>query len=165
MQAYVGGFLFSEDRKHVALIEKLRPKWQAGKLNAIGGKVETKEENGVVTHIETPLEAMVREFQEETGVFVPQDQWKYRAHLVIPEVAEVFFFAAFSDVIGDVKTVEEEKVNIYRVDDVIFGVNRSTFDKEKPIIENLKWLIPLCMDKAVQGPVEVIEEVATTKTA
>ncbi len=55
---YVLGFMFSPDEKKVLLIWKNRPSWQAGKLNGIGGKVNPGE---------TPLEAMEREFIEETG--------------------------------------------------------------------------------------------------
>lgn len=42
MKKYVLGFMFStEDRgQKVALIKKLKPKWQAGLLNGIGGKIE-----------------------------------------------------------------------------------------------------------------------------
>lgn len=54
---YVLGFLFSEDGSRVLLIWKNRPAWQAGKLNGIGGKIEDGEQ---------PLDAMKREFVEET---------------------------------------------------------------------------------------------------
>lgn len=55
---YVLGIMFSEDEKKVLTIWKNRPSWQAGKLNGIGGKIEAGE---------SPLEAMHREFIEETG--------------------------------------------------------------------------------------------------
>ena len=41
MREYVCGFLFSPDRKKVLLIRKRRPAWQAGKLNGVGGKVDS----------------------------------------------------------------------------------------------------------------------------
>jgi hypothetical protein len=56
---YVLGFVFSEDSSRVLLVWKNRPAWQAGKLNGIGGKIEAGE---------TPLQAMQREFREETLV-------------------------------------------------------------------------------------------------
>lgn len=59
MKRYVLGFMFSEDGTQVALIKKTKPEWQAGKLNGIGGKIEEKE----AMH-----EAMIREFEEETGL-------------------------------------------------------------------------------------------------
>lgn len=55
---YVLGFMFNEDESKVLLVHKNRPTWQAGKLNGIGGKIEAGE---------TPLQAMEREFMEETG--------------------------------------------------------------------------------------------------
>lgn len=72
MQHYVLGFAFSEDASRVAFIRKNRPAWQAGKLNGVGGKLETGE---------TPVGAMRREFWEESGVDVPEDQWRHFAML------------------------------------------------------------------------------------
>lgn len=54
---FVLGFLFSEDGSRVLLVWKNRPAWQNGKLNGVGGKIEPGE---------TPLQAMKREFLEET---------------------------------------------------------------------------------------------------
>lgn len=160
MQAYVAGFLFNEAGTEVALIEKLKPAWQKGKLNAIGGKVETvyitdSAGNESIHHKESPIDAMVREFEEETGVFIPPSEWKYKIHLIIPEIAEIFFFTCFSDVIREVKTVEEEKVGIYEISNLRFG---------EPMIENLKWIVPFCLDKNITGPITV-EEISTAKAA
>jgi len=55
------GSLFDLTEGRVALIRKVRPEWQKGYLNGIGGHVEAEE---------APLEAMSREFYEETGVRV-----------------------------------------------------------------------------------------------
>jgi len=52
---YVAGFLFDETLENVVLIRKNRPKWQAGKLNGVGGHVEARE---------TSIETMHREFKE-----------------------------------------------------------------------------------------------------
>jgi 8-oxo-dGTP diphosphatase len=56
---YVAGFLFSEDESKVVLIEKNKPDFLKGLFNPVGGKKENNE---------TSLEAMIREFKEETGV-------------------------------------------------------------------------------------------------
>lgn len=56
---YVLGFAFDKEFKHVLLVWKNRPRWQAGKLNGVGGKIEPGE---------AVRAAMVREFQEETGI-------------------------------------------------------------------------------------------------
>ena len=55
---YVLGFVFSLDASRVLLIWKNRPEWQKGKLNGIGGKIEEGE---------LPIDAMKREFSEETS--------------------------------------------------------------------------------------------------
>ena len=59
---YVAGFLFSHDRGHVALIEKIYPEWQRGQLNGIGGEIEPSDAS--------PTAAMIRESEEETGMLV-----------------------------------------------------------------------------------------------
>ena len=66
MQRYVVGFCFDEDLKHVAIVKKNRPDYQAGLFNGIGGKIEFRE---------TGKAAMEREFFEETGVRINQDTW------------------------------------------------------------------------------------------
>ena len=64
---YVLGFAFTPSKKAVLLIKKARPKWQAGKLNGIGGKVEEADFDLAAT--------MVREFQEETCIETTRQQW------------------------------------------------------------------------------------------
>lgn len=63
---YVLGFAFNSDLSQIILINKLRPSWQAGTLNGVGGKIEPGE---------SPLEAMYREFEEETGIIC--DLWPW----------------------------------------------------------------------------------------
>lgn len=59
---YCLGLIFDPEFTRVLLIVKNRPCWQLNKLNGIGGKIETGESD---------LEAMNREFQEETGLDLP----------------------------------------------------------------------------------------------
>ena len=63
MRSYVLGFCFSRDHSKVVLIAKNRPKWQAGRLNGIGGHVEDGE---------IPIVAMAREFREESLVEISE---------------------------------------------------------------------------------------------
>ncbi len=72
---YVLGFAFTPSRKGVILIKKLRPNWQAGKLNGPGGKIEAGE---------TPEQAMIREFKEETGIQTLLGQWNHFGQHVRP---------------------------------------------------------------------------------
>lgn len=65
---YVAGLLFCNQM--VALVLKARPEWQRGRWNGIGGHIESGE---------TPLQAMTREFTEETGVEF--ENWEHFATL------------------------------------------------------------------------------------
>lgn len=122
---YVLGFLFDPSKKDVVLIKKLKPEWQKGRLNGVGGKIEENE---------TPLEAMRREFKEETGVEI--QEWREFLQLSGHHFA-IHAFVAFSLHAYDVKSMEKEKVKVYKV-------NRLNFNKT---IGNLRWIIPLAIDK------------------
>ena len=125
---YVAGFMFSEDDKDVLLIEKQSPAWQRGFLNAVGGKVEPGEE---------PLEAMTREFREETGVNTESSAW-YHFVTVQSGTAQVEFFFTHSNLLYEAQTVELEKVVCCRVAQLPAN-----------ILPNLKWLVPLASDKTL----------------
>jgi 8-oxo-dGTP diphosphatase len=79
---YVCGFLFSPDGKKVVLIKKNRPENQAGKLNGIGGKIEPGE---------TPEQAMIREFNEEAGIYI--DEWIELWQEIKPMYRVHYFFS------------------------------------------------------------------------
>lgn len=122
---YVCGFMFDPDRNNVVLIRKTKPTWQAGKLNGVGGKIEPMEE---------PYCAMVREFQEETGVETTRDDWEHFC-TISGEDWVVLFFRSFHD-ISDVTTMEEEEIEIHPI---------TISDR---VIENLKVLLPLALDQS-----------------
>jgi 8-oxo-dGTP diphosphatase len=124
-QRYVCGFLFSEDKSEVVLIQKNRPDWQAGKLNGVGGKVEDSDED---TRF-----AMIREFFEEAGTSTLQ--WKYIGNIHGADW-EVNWFTAFCKL--PVISTTDEVVAWYRVSDVLKG--------KWDMIPNLKWLIPLALE-------------------
>jgi 8-oxo-dGTP pyrophosphatase MutT (NUDIX family) len=85
---YVVGFLFSEDESRVLLVWKNRPAWQDGKLNGVGGKIEAGE---------TPLQAMEREFKEETyfGALFEHGADEPTPFEGQDESYEMFIYAAF----------------------------------------------------------------------
>lgn len=128
---YVVGFMFSEDKKSVALIRKNRPEWQAGKLNGIGGKVEPTAKDG---YCEGYYGAMEREFEEEAGVHVTD--WKMFCNL-FGDWGSVKFFKTTGDLSGLVQ-IEEEEVVVVSVEDL----------PQLNIIPNLLWLIPMALDKS-----------------
>ena len=125
MRLYVAGFAFHEDR--VLLVEKLHPDWQAGKLNGIGGKVEPGE---------IALDAMIREFQEETGLRV--DDWRLFCRLTFAS-GVVYFYTTQVDTSRGHQHVND-------VGEVIawFMINEHTYYRAIP---NLRWLIPMARDK------------------
>ena len=60
---YVLALLFTPDRRQVVLMRKTRPAWQAGRVNALGGKLLPGE---------SPSAAARREVREEAGVDVAE---------------------------------------------------------------------------------------------
>lgn len=134
---YVVGFVFTSDHQHVALIRKERPKWQAGRLNGIGGKIEPGE---------THLEAMVREFEEETGVRIEAADWQHSLHMA-GEWGQVFFYKAVTDRVREVQSMTDEQVGLYRVDRI----------HDEETIFNLRWLIPMALDPHLDRPAYVTE--------
>lgn len=140
MKYYVAGFMYSEDKKSVALIEKINPEWQRGLLNGIGGKIEKDE---------TPKMAMSREFEEETGVSTLPEDWKVFSMIHRPLHYKVYFLYTISSEIMHVRTAEEEKVGIYEVDHLPSNT-----------MYNLKWLIPMSLDTMLsfREPVHIEEK-------
>jgi 8-oxo-dGTP diphosphatase len=126
---YVVGFLFDPASQQVVVIQKVSPKWQAGKFNGVGGKIEDGE---------TPYEAMVREFAEETGV--QHNGWEQYAILRgIDWVVHVF--RSWGDV-SQVATLTVEPVSVIPV--------KQMDDLDIEVIPNLRWLIPLALDKSAK---------------
>ena len=129
---YVCGFLFNMDRTRVALIRKNRPNWQAGFLNGIGGHIENDE---------PPIFAMTREFFEETGYKTRVYDW--HKLITLTEARKTwsvnfFYCISNSDDLSELKTMTDEEV-------VIIDVKNLNNEK---VIDNLKWLIPMCLDKS-----------------
>lgn len=122
---YVLGFMFSEDKEYVALIKKTKPEWQKGRLNGIGGKVE-KDEYGV--------DAMVREFREETGSLTQEHEWKHFATMTNSQFI-VWCYAAYGD-LGLLKTTTEEEI--------VIGETELLCNEN--VLSNLHWLIPMALD-------------------
>lgn len=122
--SYVVGFLFRSQGKEVALIRKLKPEFQRGKLNGVGGKIEDGE---------TPLNAMCREWREETGSVVVD--WTGFASLVAGE-ALIHFFSAFGGDAVKLSSPTDEEVNWFEV--ICLDI--------MPRMKNLDWLIPMALD-------------------
>ncbi len=129
---YVLALLFTEDRRRVVLMHKTRPAWQAGRVNALGGKLLAGE---------SAADAARREVREEAGVdvaeweeFLVWDDPVYRLHAV----------RAFDDAAWRARTAEDQLVFLADADALPGNV-----------IDNLRWLVPLALDRDVGGPVHV----------
>lgn len=145
MKKYVTGFLFSQDASHVVLIEKLNPLWQRGLFNGIGGKVEANEAS---------VDAMVREFFEETGVATHPKDWCCYAKIYRAKCYDVDVYFAHSDLAFSAKTIELEQVHIIKLNEL-----------PSNIIPNLQWLIPLALDKQADFSQPVlIKEITEERT-
>ena len=127
MTKYVCGFLFDKTLNLVVLIEKLRPAWQSGHWNGVGGHIEPGE---------TPIQAMVREFKEEAGLDITD--WLQFCTLTGPNFEVSFFYSIIDeDKIMNVKTMTDEKLGIWPVDRA--GMI------EFPVLPNIRWLLPMAL--------------------
>lgn len=122
MSNYVVSFA-DIDNGDVLLVLKDRPAWQAGRLNLVGGKIEDGE---------TPMEAAVRELQEESGLIGDMDKL-----CGIVRGKEVMVYCCRVKVASteiNPRPGETEKVDWYKWEDV----------KNDPrLMPNLRVIIPL----------------------
>ena len=136
MQEYVVGFLHNNSA--VVLIEKNRPEWQAGLLNGVGGHIES--------HDASPHDAMVREFKEETGVYV--SPWEHFLTLEGTQ-ARVFCYAATgargTNAINKVQTETDEVIHRVYFRDL----------HNRDVVPNLRWIIPIMRQRDKYSPVTV----------
>jgi len=133
---YVLGFMFSTDHTRVALIRKIKPDWQRNRLNGIGGKVEIDER---------PIDAMTREFTEETGLVTSNRQWKNFATLVFFAI-EVECYVTVGP-LNELRTMTDETVEIHDIASLQWDSQQGN-----AMIENLPWLIPLARNTISGGP-------------
>jgi len=129
---YVLALLFTPERDQVVLMHKTRPAWQAGRVNALGGKLHPGE---------TPEDAARREVREEAGVdvaaweeFLVWDDPVYRMHAL----------RAFDPAAHHARTAEDQQVFL-----------ADTAALPPTLIDNLRWLVPLALDRDVAVPVRV----------
>ena len=124
---YVLGLMFNADRSAVVLIRKLKPAWQAGLLNGIGGKIEDGE---------TEREGMVREFTEETGFQTDPEHWREFCQLQGDEFVVYCFTATSQYSYVCANTQENERIEKTLVANL--GL--------VSCVSNLTWLIHAALD-------------------
>lgn len=137
MKNYSLGFMFSEDLTKVALIKKEKPEWQKGHLNGIGGQIEEGE---------NPLVCMIREFEEETGVFY--ELWD-KLCVLSNEHFTLHCYSTYSNQVFNLTTTTREQVTVIEVNQL---------SKHKHIA-NLDWMIPLAIQQytEIDYKIEVLQ--------
>ncbi len=137
---YVLGFIVSRHAQAVLLIEKIKPAFQNGFLNGIGGKIELEDSGDM-------FKAMARECEEETGLKTTPDNWKHvctmnckenstdnvssswTVHvLTIPMKEEIFKYQS--------KT--EEIVHLRSLNSIVVT--------NKELLGNITWLVGMSID-------------------
>jgi 8-oxo-dGTP diphosphatase len=113
----------------VVLLYKLSPEWQKGLYNCPGGAVEPGED---------PHSAMAREFQEETGLYVPV--WHPLANVVYPLGIVYFFYQRRVGPCPPLRQDTKEQSFWWHV-----------WDLPPNIMPNLRWMIPLIFDTDSPG--------------
>ena len=123
MTDYVVGLAYDITGEIATLIKKKRPVWQEGLLNGVGGHIEEGEE---------PYDAMVREFEEETDLFV--DDWYHFMTLEIPN-GHIFFYRVYLDLndLTNIKSPTDEQVGLYHVNML----------ERHGLVPNLDWIVRL----------------------
>jgi len=140
--SFVLGFLFEEadlDHQLVVVIKKTKPYWQAGKFNGVGGHIKAGE---------SPHQAMIREFHEETGVFTCV--WHQFALMTYHNGDKVWCYAAADN--QDVDNCATQGVEeIYRMD-------RDHLRERAPTLPNIRWLADMALAK-LKHPSEPVLEI------
>lgn len=134
---YVCGFMFDDKQERVLLIRKLKPEWQRGRLNGIGGKVEGDEWDDA---------AMIREFKEEAGIETSYKDWIHTVCLAHPDEEWIVNFFACRGDIDAARSMTDEQMTIVRLDEL----------HATRVIPNLRWLIPMQLDH-LQWPIKIID--------
>jgi 8-oxo-dGTP pyrophosphatase MutT (NUDIX family) len=127
---YVVGFMYSRLQDKIVLVQKQKPAWQKNLLNGIGGKIEDSE---------TPLNAMVREFFEETKVRTGPEAWKLLGVFTneIRDSATVYFYANEVRYLPEFPEFNDnyEPIFINAFSDMLKG------EYSRDVVLNLNWII------------------------
>ena len=138
---YVVGLMFDESLERVALIRKIKPAWQAGKLNGAGGSIEDFDSDDDL--IAADVVAIVREWKEETGMVTKPSDWlDFLVMRDIPSSWHVHCFCAIGD-IDLLESKEEEKLEIVNVSDITLT--------RTDVVDNLCWMIGIALNVLKTG--------------
>ena len=138
IQEYSIGFVFNARMSQILLIKKGHgPKCVIGRWNGIGGHIELGE---------TPLQCQVREFEEETGVHLPEANWAKFTELRGADFTVHCFWAVSNFAVYNARTKTDERVEI--INTRAYGLQNIT---NIPLAPNLTWWIPFLKDKTTKN--------------
>jgi 8-oxo-dGTP diphosphatase len=127
-QHYAVGFVMERSTTRVLLLRKLRPVFQRGLLNGVGGKVERDEH---------PDDAMAREWEEEIVAAQPESGWHGFATLKPNPCSVIHCYAAMTESlpIGEGILIDSgDETVIVHLSDILSRPN---------VLADLRWLVPL----------------------
>ena len=134
MKRYVLGFAFDPDLTKVLLINKNRPGWQKDSMNGIGGHVEEGE---------LSLDAMKREFIEETGIKANLPWAQYALLHGCYSSGELWEVAIY-------RAVTNGLLGVYETEEGTTWLTSVPRLKDWPVLPNLLYLIPMAINH-IQG--------------
>lgn len=107
VENYVVGIIYSNE--HVLLINKIRPEWQKGIFNGLGGMINKGE---------LPIDAMIRECKEECNLDIKY--WELYDKVTFDNGIELNYFISKvnDDFIKEFKSMTDEEVvmfNLYKI--------------------------------------------------
>lgn len=140
---YVLGYAFFGNK--VLLINKARPDWMKGKWNGLGGHVELEKN-------EYPIDAMVREFEEECDVQTYRKDWDPFCEVMVTRKdnsqSKVICFRhnaprcyPTAHLITDEPAKWHDVPNIYKL----------------PLVAGVIWQVPMALDRTVVNGVVSVE--------
>lgn len=126
MKRYTIGIMFNYQGQEVLLIQKTKPEWQKGLLNAPGGKVEEGE---------IAEECIVREFRKETGLITEGENWMHMGQLINADEYKVDVLTCmYKPEFGQPTSLTEEIVSWVK-----------TSNLPRHCVPNLNWLVPAAL--------------------
>jgi len=147
---YVCGFLFDSHRR-VLLVRKMRgPAAVVGRWNGIGGRIERGEMG---------LDAMRREFVEETGIGI--ERWDGVLQLSGMNAGRFwsvqFYRAWVEEMPAALRSTNDvgEELGAFDVDAVLAqahgrGLTYETSTRPGGVVRNLQWIVPMLLDGDVR---------------